>query len=47
MGDSFFHIAKLPKRYCYAFVLKGLVEVDDVEGIQQVSKNELYTLAAR
>lgn len=47
MGDSLFHIAKLPKRYCYAFVLKALAAGQDVDGIQQLQKFELYTLAAR
>lgn len=47
MGDSFLHIAKLPKQYCYAFVLKALAKGKDIEGIQQLQKVELYTLAAR
>lgn len=47
MADSCFLIAKLPKRYSHAFVLKALAEGKDVDGIQQLLKEELYSLAAR
>lgn len=47
MGDSCLLIAKLPKSYCFAYLLKALVEGKEVAGIQQLQKYELYTLAAR
>lgn len=47
VADACVFIAKLPKKYCHALLLRALADGETTDGNKVLEEHQLFTLAAR